>query len=111
MISKKEMSCSLVTERRREAFLPFWNRLRKTKCKIMAVSTDLGKAYISAILENLSGVSLVFDKLDVVKFMNDALTETRRGLYRELKDVMQKEVLKCFYVDFIEKSREFVCRI
>lgn len=26
--------------------------------------------------------------------MNDVLTETRRGLYRELKEVMQKDVLK-----------------
>ena len=77
-----------------EALLPFWNKLRKTKCKIMAVSTDLGKAYISATLENLPGVPLVFDKFHVVKLMNDALTETRRGLYRELKEVMQKDVLK-----------------
>ena len=77
-----------------EALIPFWQRVRKSKCQIMAVSTDLGQAYISATLENLPGVPLVFDRFHVVKLMNDALTETRRGLYRELKDVMQKDVLK-----------------
>lgn len=77
-----------------EALIPFWQRVRKSKCQIIAVSTDLGQAYISATLENLPGVPLVFDRFHVVKLMNDALTETRRGLYRELKDVMQKDVLK-----------------
>ena len=77
-----------------DALIPFWQRVRKNKCQIIAVSTDLGHAYISATLENLPGVPLVFDKFHVVKLMNDALTETRRGLYRELKDVMQKDVLK-----------------
>ena len=77
-----------------DALIPFWQRVRKNKCQIIAVSTDLGHAYISATLENLPGVPLVFDKFHVVKLMNDALTETRRGLYRELKDVMRKDVLK-----------------
>ena len=77
-----------------DALIPFWQRVRKNKCQIIAVSTDLGQAYISATLENLPGVPLVFDKFHVVKLMNDALTETRRGLYRELKDVMRKDVLK-----------------
>ena len=77
-----------------EALIPFWQRVRKSKCQIIAVSTDLGQAYISATLKNLPGVPLVFDRFHVVKLMNDALTETRRGLYRELKDVMRKEVLK-----------------
>ena len=77
-----------------EALIPFWQRVRKSKCQIIAVSTDPGQAYISATLENLPGVPLVFDRFHVVKLMNDALTETRRGLYRELKDVMRKDVLK-----------------
>lgn len=77
-----------------EALRPFWQRVKKSKCRFMAVSTDLGPAYISATLENLPGVPLVFDRFHVVKLMNEALTETRRGLFRELKDVMQKDVLK-----------------
>lgn len=77
-----------------EALMPFWQRVKQSKCQILAVSTDLGPAYISATLENLPGVPLVFDRFHVVKLMNEALTETRRGLYRELKDVMQKDVLK-----------------
>ena len=77
-----------------EALMPFWQRVRKSKCQILAVSTDLGSAYISATLDNLPGVPLVFDRFHVVKLMNDVLTETRRGLYRGLKDVMRKDVLK-----------------
>ena len=77
-----------------DALISFWQRVKKSKCKIKAVSTDLGQAYISATLENLPGVPLIFDRFHVVKLMNNALTETRRELYRELKDVMQKKVLK-----------------
>ena len=77
-----------------EALEPFWKRIRNNKCKIEAVSTDLGPAYIAAVIENLPGVPLVFDRFHVVKLMNEALTETRRGLYHELKDIMKKNVLK-----------------
>ncbi len=85
------MSCS---SEGYEALLPFWQRVKKSKCKITGVSTDLGQAYISATLENLPGVPLVFDRFHVVKLMSDALTETRRRLYRELKEVIRKDALK-----------------
>lgn len=77
-----------------DALIPFWARMKRNKTGIEAVSTDLGPAYISAVIENLPRVPLVFDRFHVVKLMNEALTETRRGLYRELKAVMGKDVLK-----------------
>ena len=77
-----------------DALEPFWKQLRCSRAAIQAVATDMGAAYIAAVLENLPGVPLVFDHFHVVKLMNEALTQIRRGLHHELKDVMGKEVLK-----------------
>jgi transposase len=77
-----------------KALAPFWEELHRTRTKILAVATDMSAAYIGAVLENLPGVPLVFDHFHVVKLMNDALTEVRRGLYHELRDVMGRKVLK-----------------
>ena len=72
---------------------PFWVMLRRSRAKVQAVATDMSTAYIGAVLDNLPGVPLVFDHFHVVKLMNEALTEIRRGLHREA-DVMGKKVLK-----------------
>lgn len=77
-----------------EALVPFWRMLRRSKAKIQAVATDMSTAYIGAVLENLPGVPLVFDHFHVVKLMNDKLTEIRRKLYHELKDTLDRDVLK-----------------
>ena len=77
-----------------DALTPFWARLKRSGAKIEAVAMDMGPAYIAAVLENLPGVPIVFDKFHVVKLMNEKLTEIRRGLHRELEDSLQKEVLK-----------------
>ena len=77
-----------------ESLTPFWKELRGAHARILAVATDMSAAYIGAVWENLPGVPLVFDHFHVVKLMNDALTEVRRGLYHELHDVMKREVLK-----------------
>lgn len=77
-----------------DALVPFWKRLKRSKAKIKAVATDLSNAYISAVLENLPGVPLVFDHFHVVKLMNDKLTQIRRKLYHELKDTLEQDVLK-----------------
>ncbi len=72
---------------------PFWVMLRRSRARVQAVATDMSTAYIGAVLENLPGVPLVFDHFHVVKLMNEALTEIRRGLHRE-SDAMGKKVLK-----------------
>jgi transposase len=77
-----------------EALAPFWQLLRRSRASIQAVATDMSAAYIGAVLENLPGVPLVFDHFHVVKLMNEALTQIRRGLHHELKDVLGKQVLK-----------------
>ena len=77
-----------------KALVPFWQDLHKTRAKILAVATDMSAAYIGAVLENLPGVPLVFDHFHVVKLMNEALTQVRRNLYHELRDVMSRKVLK-----------------
>jgi len=66
----------------------------RSRAKIEAVATDMSPAYIDAVTTHLPGVRLVFDRFHVIKLYNDKLSELRRALYHELKDTMQKEVLK-----------------
>jgi transposase len=54
----------------------------------------MGPAYVAAVRENLPGVPLILDRFHVVKLMNEKLAHIRRSLYRELKDIMCKKVLK-----------------
>lgn len=77
-----------------EALKPFWKRLRGARAKIRAVATDMSPAYIAAVLENLPGARLVFDRFHVTKLLNEKLTELRRELYREAVGPLEKKVLK-----------------
>ena len=77
-----------------DALKAFWTRLRRSRAKIEAVATDMSPAYIDAVTTHLPGATLVFDRFHVIKLYNDKLSELRRALYHELKDTMQKNVLK-----------------
>jgi transposase len=77
-----------------DALKQFWTRLRRSRAKIEAVATDMSPAYIDAVTTHLPGASLVFDRFHVIKLYNDKLSELRRALYHQLKDTIQKEVLK-----------------
>ena len=77
-----------------DALTPFWKELRRSRAKVKAVATDMSAAYIGAVLENLSGVPLVFDHFHVVKLMNECLIEVRRSLFHELEHLMDKKILK-----------------
>jgi transposase len=77
-----------------DALKAFWTRLRRSGAKIEAVATDMSPAYIDAVTTYLPGARLVFDRFHVIKLYNDKLSELRRALYHELKDTMQKDVLK-----------------
>jgi len=77
-----------------DALKPFWKRLKSSKAKIQAVATDMSPAYISAVQKHLPNARLVFDRFHVMKLMNEKLTELRRQLYREAKDLLHKSVLK-----------------
>ncbi len=77
-----------------DALSDFWVRLRRSGAKVEAVATDMSPAYIDAVTTHLRRDRLVFDRFHVIKLYNDKLSELRRTMHRELKDRMQKDVLK-----------------
>ena len=77
-----------------DALKDFWTRLRRSRARIEAVATDMSPAYIDAVVSHLPQATLVFDRFHVVKLYNDKLSELRRALYHQLKDSLQKNVLK-----------------
>lgn len=76
------------------ALEPFWKRLRAARAKIKAVATDMGKAYIRAVRDNLPGVVHVFDHFHVVKLFNDKLSALRRELYHQAQSDADRKLLK-----------------
>jgi transposase len=66
------------------ALEPFWKRLRRSHAKIEAVATDMSKAYIRAIRDNIKRAVHVFDHFHVIKLYNDKLSAFRRQLFHEL---------------------------
>jgi transposase len=77
-----------------EALTPFWKRLRAAHAKVRAVATDMSKAYIKAVRENLPKAIHVFDHFHVIKLYNEKLSAFRRELYRELTDEHERKILK-----------------
>ena len=76
------------------ALTAFWKRLRAAHAKIKAVATDMSKAYIQAVRENLPKAVHVFDHFHVIKLFNEKLSAFRRELFRELTDEGQRKILK-----------------
>jgi len=54
----------------------------------------MSPAYISAVTSHLPNAAIVFDHFHVIKLFNDRLSELRRYIYHEAKDLLQKKVLK-----------------
>jgi transposase len=77
-----------------DALVPFWKRLKSSKASIQAVAIDMSPAYISAVLNNLPGVPIVFDRFHVVKMLNEKISNIRRQIYNKLDDEEQQKVLK-----------------
>ena len=77
-----------------DALTAFWRRLRNARAKVKAVATDMSKAYIRAVRENLPRAVHVFDHFHVIKLFNEKLTAFRRELYRHLTDDDQRRILK-----------------
>jgi transposase len=73
-----------------EALEPFWKRLRRSHAKIEAVATDMSKAYIRAIRDNIKHAVHVFDHFHVIKLYNEKLSAFRRQLFHELTARGQK---------------------
>ena len=77
-----------------DALKPFWKRLRASHARIEAVATDMSPAYIEAVTTHLPEATLVFDRFHVIKLYNDKLSELRRSLFHQLRDTLEKNVLK-----------------
>ena len=77
-----------------EALKSFWAKVKISKAKIKAVSIDMSPAYLSAVIENLSGSTIVFDRFHVVKLFNEKLSDFRRKLYNLLANTGQQKLLK-----------------
>jgi transposase len=77
-----------------DALKPFWRRLRSAHAKIVAVATDLSKAYIRAVRDNLPKAVHVFDRFHVVKLFNEKLSALRRQLYHQLQSESERKLLK-----------------
>jgi transposase len=77
-----------------DALQPFWRRLRRARAKIVAVATDLSKAYIRAVRDNLPQAVHVFDHFHVIKLFNDKLSAFRRVLYHQLCSAHERKILK-----------------
>jgi transposase len=67
----------------------FWPRLRRSRVRIRAVAMDMSGAYWAAVLEQLPGVALVFDKFHIIQLMNHRLDELRRELVNEAEGPMK----------------------
>ena len=77
-----------------EALKPFFQRLQQSKAKIAAISMDMSGGYKKAVREYLPKVPVIFDRIHVIKLMNEKLSELRRDLAREATDKLQMKVLK-----------------
>jgi transposase len=73
-----------------DALKPFWKRLRRSHARIEAVATDMSKAYIRAVRDNLKRAVHVFDHFHVIKLFNEKLSDLRRQLFHELTATGQK---------------------
>ena len=72
----------------------FWKRLRRAHANIEAVATDMSKAYLRAIRDNIPRAVHVFDHFHVIKLFNDKLSAFRRELYHEASTDKKRAVLK-----------------
>jgi len=54
----------------------------------------MSPAYIEAVTTHLPEAALVFDRFHVIKLYNDKLSELRRSLFHQLRDTLEKNVLK-----------------
>ncbi|MBD3377601.1 hypothetical protein GF406_21410 [candidate division KSB1 bacterium] len=73
---------------------PFWESLKKANIKIKAVATDMSKAYIQTVRENLPNTIHVFDHFHIIKLFNEKLTKLRQQLYHEKTSYHHSQALQ-----------------
>ncbi|WP_027362664.1 ISL3 family transposase [Desulfospira joergensenii] len=72
----------------------FWQKIKISKAGIEAISIDMSPAYLSAVIENMPGTAIVFDRFHVVKLFNEKLSEFRRDLYKHLSNSGEQKLIK-----------------
>lgn len=78
-----------------DALEPFWQRLQRyRKVKIEAVAIDMSPAYIKAVRENLKKAVIIFDHFHVIKLFNEKISDFRRQLFNNTKDILQQRAIK-----------------
>ena len=80
--------------RKADSLDKLWKKLGRYRKNIQAVAMDMWPAYINAVTENLPNAKIVFDRFHIIDLFNKKLSILRGKLYRESKDLMQKDVLK-----------------
>lgn len=75
------------------ALIPFLEKLKRKKAKIMAVAMDMSPAYMQAVRQVFPEVDVVHDPYHVVTIVNRAIDETRRDMARQLSG-QDKQVIK-----------------
>ncbi len=80
--------------KRGDALKAFWKKIKLSKAQIEAVSSDMSPAYLSAVVENLPKVPIVFDRFHVVKLFNEKLSNFRRELYNHLSNSNEQKLIK-----------------
>ena len=78
--------------RGQDTLRPFFRALRLSKAKIQAVAMDMSRAYWAAVLENLPGVAIVFDRFHISKLVNEKLDDLRQDLLREATGPLRQSV-------------------
>jgi transposase len=73
-----------------ESITPFLKKLKRKSKKLKAISIDMNKGYIAAILEHLPKIDIVFDHYHISALMNRGLDELRRKHQKDLDEIGKK---------------------
>jgi transposase len=89
-----------------DALKPFWKRLRRSHAKIEAVATDMSKAYIRAIRDNIPRAVHVFDHFHVIKLYNEKLSAYyMKEDLRQIWLCQDKFQARLFLEDWLARAR------
>lgn len=72
----------------------FWKKIKRQNVKIKAVAVDMWPAYLNSVINNSPDSIIVYDKFHIVKKLNEALSQTRKALFKQETLVDNKKILK-----------------
>lgn len=80
--------------RAQECLDPFWKKVKRQKANITTVAMDMWPAYIGSVLDHSPDSHIVFDKFHIIKKLNEAISNVRKALFHQEKDLNKKKLLK-----------------